>query len=285
MDVQTNVKTGDVKISAPEVKPPVAEVKPVATPEVQPPKEDLVSRASKVKIDDTPKTEEPIFNVNDIEKISDPQAKELAQKAHKEFERTYQKKFQELAAIRKDYETQLQQSKQWTPERVQSLLSDKEFVNAAQQIIGPQQTDEYSALTDNDKKLLFDAKQEALLARQQNATLLKQQQDEMIKQKYANYAPDYVDLTTKKLLSGEIQATREDLWKVIDYENAVRRAYELGKQDRIVEQKEKIESVSVEGITTTSNQDKPQKEQGESSESFLKRIFLKNLAKTDNIRK
>jgi len=274
----------EVKILTPEVvKPAPVEVKQEATPIVQP-QEDLVSRASKFKIE-PPKTEEPIFNVNDIEKISDPQAKKVAQDAHKEFERTYQKKFQELALIRKDYETQLQQSKQWTPDRVQSLLADKEFVNAAQQIIGPQPQDEYSALSETEKRLLKETDNKMNLLLQQNAQLQKQQQDESIKQKYANYAPDYVDLTTKKLLTGEIQATREDIWKVIDYNNAVQRAYELGKQDRIMENKEKIDSVSVEGISAVNNQDKPQIEKGESSESFFKRLVLNNLAKKDNIRK
>jgi hypothetical protein len=267
----------DVKV---EAKP---EVKQEATPEVKP-QEDLVTRASKV-VTEQPKKEEPVFNVNDIEKITDPQAKEYAEKAHKEFERTYQKKFQELAAIRKDYETNLQQKQndKWTPERVQSLLNDKEFVNAAQSVVGTQTTgeSEYSSMTDSEKRTLEDNNQKINALYQQNAQLQRQQQDESLKGKYANYAPDFVDLEVNNLLSGKRQATREDIWKVLDYEKAVQRAYQLGKQDRQVEQGEKLASVSTDGISVSRNE-AIEPEKGESDHSFFKRIFLKNLADKGN---
>jgi len=291
MELQTNVKTGDLKISETSVTPQpqvIGAEKKEATPEVKPPvKEDLVTRASKVALEQPkPKEDEPIFNTNDIEKIEDPKAKEYAEKAHKEFERTYGKKFQELAAIRKDYETQLKQlqetHKGWSPEKVQALLSDQEFVQAAQQVIGTTQPTgeaEYSALSESEKRTLEDNNKQVKMLMQQNAQLQKQQQDESIKQKYANYAPDYVDLEVQNLLTGKRQATREDIWKVIDYENAVQRAYQLGKQDRHTEQSEKMASVSLEGLEVTNNEDKPQPQKGESDRAFLQRIFLNNLAK------
>ena len=263
VEVKVEVKKEETKVQPQEVK-------------VEPKVEDLVSRVSQVKLEE-PKTEQPIFNVNDIEKITDPQAKKFAQDAHKELERTYQKKFQELATIRKDYEVRAT-NEGWTPERLQQEMSKPDFVKSAQSVIGVQ-TDEYSVLTEGDKKLLLDAKREAVLARQENATIVKQQQDESLKRRYVNYAPDYVDLTVNNLISGKVQATREDIWKVVDYESAVKRAYQLGKEDRKLEQTEKIASVSVEGVTTVNNQDKPQKQQGESDTGFLKRLFLHNLQK------
>ena len=69
-----------------------------------PVKEDLISRVSKVKVDKTPEVniEEPKFDINDIEKIQDPQAKEQALRAYKSFQRGFNEKYQELAQIRKE---------------------------------------------------------------------------------------------------------------------------------------------------------------------------------------
>jgi hypothetical protein len=56
----------------------VAPGTPVVPP-VEAPKEDLISRVSKVKVDaPVINVEEPHFDVNDIEKITDPAAKEQA---------------------------------------------------------------------------------------------------------------------------------------------------------------------------------------------------------------
>ena len=79
------------KVEEQKVEPKVEEVK----------EEDIVSRVSG-EIKPVPKQEtNDIFNINDIDSIEDPKAREYAQKAYKSFEKGYQKKFQELAETRK----------------------------------------------------------------------------------------------------------------------------------------------------------------------------------------
>jgi hypothetical protein len=258
MELQTNVKTGDLKITTPEET--VANVEPTITKVPEP---DLITRVSKVNIEPTKENnpaegipvEEPKFDINDIEKIQDPQAKEQALRAYKSFQRGFNQKFQELAELRKNLETKTRQESNWTPERIQQLMNDQSFVQAAQQVASVQNppnsglTDqEYSALTEKEKAQMSSMQQELSQMRLQNWQMQQKQQDETLKQKYANYAPDIVDTTIHQLVNNEVLATREDIWKVRDYDAAVQRAYQLGKQDREMDNTEKQQSMSAEGL-------------------------------------
>jgi hypothetical protein len=288
MELQTNVKTGDLKITTPEEA--VANVEPTITKVPEP---DLITRVSKVNIepakDNNPaggiSVEEPKFDINDIEKIQDPQAKEQALRAYKSFQRGFNQKFQELAELRKNLETKTKNESNWTPEKIQQLMNDQSFVQAAQQVASVQNppnsglTDqEYSALTEKEKAQMSSMQQELSQMRLQNWQMQQKQQDETLKQKYANYAPDIVDTTIHQLVNNEVLATREDIWKVRDYDSAVQRAYQLGKQDRAMENTEKQQSMSVEGFNATPQNAVPKIEQGESTSSYWKRLAIKRLA-------
>lgn len=219
------------------------------------------------------------FDVNSIESIKDPQAKKYAQDAYKSFERGYQKKFQELAALRKEIETSKQPA-EWTTERVQGLLNDPNFVKAAQSVAGVtnQQDNNYSALTDEEKKQIDDIQRQMIQLQKQNQQLLWRQQDSQLKDKYSDYNPEAVDTITADLLSGKRLATREDLWKVHQYDEHIKRAYQLGREDRKLDLEEKMTSLSAVGETITPSGEKIEPEEGESSQSFLKRILFKNAA-------
>ena len=291
MELQTNVKTGDLKITTPE-EAAVVNVEPTITKKSEP---DLITRVSQVNIEkETTATKEPVegipveepkFDINDIDKIQDPQAKEQALKAYKSFQRGFNQKFQELAELRKNMEARTQQEKSaWTPDKVQQLLNDPQFVQSAQQVASQQNppnsglTDqEYSALTDKEKAQLNGMQQELNQMKLQNWQMQQRQQDELLKQKYANYASDIVDTTIHKLVNNQIIATREDLWKVVDYNDAVQRAYQLGKQDRALENNEKQQSLSTEGFNATP-QNKVEPEKNESSQGFWKRIAQQRMA-------
>ena len=247
------------------------EEKVVTEPVKEPVTEPLVTRVSQVKPEEK-KTDEA-FNVNDIEKIEDPKAKEYAQKAYKSFESGYTKKFQALAEERKAWEEKKVQGEVWTTEKVQALTTDPSFVKAAQSVAN-QPTDEYSTLTESEKKQISDAKAIAQQAVAQNAQLLKAQQDESNKAKYANYDPNAVDILTADLLKGTVQATREHLWKVQDYDSAVERAYKLGKSDKVEDNKDKLASLSPEGTVVTGDETAPSIEKGESDRNYIKRLGM-----------
>ena len=273
--------TPEVKTETPTVTPPV-EIKPEVK---EIPQEDLVSRVSKVKVE--VKKDEPSnpFNLTreDWDKVqSDPSLKKYYQSMLTD----YQKKTSELSEQRRDVERE-KQSLNWTPERIQQLLNDPKFVQAAQQVVSLQNptnsglTDqEFSALTDKEKMQINMMQKEVQNLKVQNWQMHQRQQDEQLKTKYANYAPDIVDTTINRLVKGEIQADREVVWKALDYDSAVQRAYELGKQDRALDNKEKQQSMSPEGINATPLNEPIQPEKGESNMSFWKRIAQRRLAES-----
>jgi len=249
--------------------PPVTETKP----EVKP---DLVTRASQVKVEPKPtQVNEPEFDYKEIEAIKDPVAKEIALKAYKSFQRGFNQKFQDIASLRKDLENKSQEFSNWTPERVQSLINDPKFVEAARNVVGTQNEQTYETETDKKVKEL-----ENQLNQLKGQSVLQtfKQQDEEIAKRYANYNPKKVDEITAEMLSGKVQATREHLWKVLDYEDAVQRAYQLGLEDKKLNLNDKISSASYSpnSTTITSSGEKPMPEKGESDRDFLKRMFFKN---------
>lgn len=272
--------------TAPTAEAPVQQ-QPQASPTVEQKPADLVTRASAVKLEQKKEIKEPEFDVKEIDKITDPTAKEYAEKAYKSFQRGFNQKFQELAEIRKKYEAEINQNSQWTPQRVQQMLQDKNFVEAAKQVIATQNpagsglTDEqYSALSESEKAEITQMREKLNALERQNHEAVKVQQDTELKSKYANYAPDIVDTTVDGLIKGQVRASREDIWKALDYDDAVKRAYELGKSDVLAEKKEKINSMSYEAGTITPNKEVPQKLANETDRAFLQRLYLNAVDKT-----
>ena len=213
MELNTNIDSGDVKIKRTAEGTEVSTTEKPITKEIpvdtkQEPKEDLVTKVSKVEIKDQPQ-EDVVFNVNDIENIKDPEARKYAEDAYKSLQSGYTKKFQELAEMRKGVETKDKESSNWTTERVQEVLQNKSFVQAAQNVVG-QPTDEYSALSETEKKQFVGLQSQMSSLVNQNAQLLKSQQDKTNKEKYANYNTGAVDIITSYLISGKVQTQRQD---------------------------------------------------------------------------
>jgi hypothetical protein len=266
----------EVKVEeTPKVEVPVEKL-------VEAPKEDLVARASKVKLE-APKETNPFgLTKDDYDKVqTDP----TLSKFYKSMLSDYTRKTQNLSEKEKEVEKIKLESSNWTPEKIQQLLNDNKFVQAAQQVASLSNppnsglTDqEYSALTDKEKTQFQSMQKQLSDIQMQNWQMFQRQQDEVLKTKYANYAPDIVDTTIHKLVKGEVKADREVVWKALDYDEAVKRAYELGKQDRAAETKEKTQSMSVEGYSATPTYDVPTIEKGESNTAYFKRIAARRMA-------
>lgn len=254
--------------------------------------EDIVSRVSKLQ--DAPKketqnVEETGFNFKDIDKIQDSSARKYAEEAYKSFERGFNKKFMEVASLRKDLERQLEESnrsKTWTPDRVASEMQNPSFVQAAQayaQTVQPNPTngqlsdEQWSALSPVEKQQMSQMQTALYNTQAQFSQMLKSQEDEKLKHSYANYEAQRIDQLQDDLISGRVQATREHLHKVVDYENAVKRAYQLGLQDRQANISEKMQATTTNGVNFTAAHDIPTREKGESSQSIFRRIFQANV--------
>lgn len=264
-------------------------VTPVVTPEVTPVvennAEDILKRVSGFQDENEEKVEVPQdfkFDVNEINNIKDPTARKYAEDAYKSFQKGFNTKFQELAELRKGLESNIEQNKQpstWTTEKVQSLLNDASFVQAAQNVANVPESDEYSALSDAEKAKLGAMEKEVLQIKALHNQMLKQQQDVDLKGKYVNYDPGQIDTLTADLIAGNVQATREHLYKIVNHDDNIRRAYELGRKDEKHGINEKVSQTSTEGVTAVATEANLVKEQSESSESFFSRLARKNLAK------
>lgn len=264
------------------------EIKTNAIPEVktevkEEPKVDLVTRVSQLKTE--PPKEEPDnkFNINDldtqIDGIQDPKLKEQVLGLKKSLLKGENQKYQEIANLRKQYETKLAEVSGWNPERLKQELAKPDFMQAANEILQSKEEDKYSALSDAEKAEFNQLKQRVALQEQQNWQSLKMQQDAQLKGKYANYDPNIVDDITKNMMTGKIQGTREDLWKVIDYENAVKRAYELGLQDKKSQDMEKINGMSYAEGRNIASPSSVERQKGETIDSFMRRSYAEHSKK------
>lgn len=275
---------------------PVAVIQKVDTPiaPVETPKEDIITRVSKVEVKPettataTTEVKEPEFDFKNIEAIKDPSAKEQAMLAYKSFQKGFNQKFQEIAELRKSLEGQKQQVTSWTPERLQQEMNKPDFVQAAQSVIKIQNPTS-SGLTDTEWSTLSEGEQSRLKNMEQELHSLKQQsflnelrarnmtEDEKLKTRYADYDPKAIDTVTADMLAGRVQATREHLYKAIKFDEAVRKAYELGKSDKKLETEEKITSMSTTGGTVVGNDDVPKIEEGETSKQYFLRLAGRRL--------
>lgn len=272
------------------------------------PKEDLLAR---VKAFQPPAAQpkspeaqnEAFFDIKEIEKIADPRARELAEKAYKSMQSDYTKKTQTLAEqrkaaeeIKKQYEELKTVSSNWTPERIQQLLNDPNFVEAASKVAGqPQKTNQYgvseekwSALTEEERAEIAQTKQIALQSQQYLQSIQKAQQDQELKSKYENYNPQAMDTITTEVIQGKRQITREDVWKAVDYDRLMaeqkaiaEKAYQLGRLDAQGKNQEKIQSMAYGTNTTTvtPTRDVPEKLSNESPLAYIKRLGILNMQK------
>jgi len=248
--------------------------------------DDLLSRVSNYKPKENttkPDNKEVMFNPMDFDNIDSVEsAKEYAQKAYKSFESGYQRKFQEIAELKKALEAQVSKSNgksEWTTQDIQDLMQNQSFLQAAQGIIQSQDQnnnssydDDYSNLSDKDKQEIAEIKkQNAILLQQQNMFFQKQQ-DEMLKSKYPNYNQEAVDTITGELLKGKVKNTREYIWRAFDYEDAVKRAYDMGRTDERQGINENVNAASYEGTSTTTSAG-VKRDKNESGQAFMRRLY------------
>jgi hypothetical protein len=231
----------------------------VATPEVitQPTSaKDIIARMG---VEPPKPVESNVPEAPKLDDIKDPVARAVVEKRLKEFESGYNKKYEDLANKRKEFESKMSQQEIWDQEKLDRALKDPTFVSlvqARQQQASAHQapstwegsSDEWSSLTAEEKQQFVQLNSRLSAQEQIMSNMLKTEEDSKLKQSYPDYDPKLVDQVQQDLLSGRLQATREHLWKVANFETAVERAYKLGLQDRKLELNDKLNA-----STTPSN--------------------------------
>jgi len=221
--------------------PKVAEA-PKSDPKVTAPtvtSADILKRASSPTPTETAKSQPEDTNYReDLEKITDPSVRAVAEKALKDFESGYNKKFQTLAQQRKELESMQQKISTWTPERLQSELKNPAFVQAMQilQQQAPPNTfegtaDEWSSMSPQEKQRMQNLEREQTSLQAQLASMKQKEEDVSIKQIYPDYEPQIVDEAIEGLRNGQIQASRVDIWKVVNHDKNVEKGYQFGYED------------------------------------------------------
>ena len=224
------------------------------------------------------------FNSEEISQLTqDPKILDFFNKQRQSYDRAYGKKFEEISQLTKDLKSVGNpQSASWTPERIQAEMSKPDFINAAQSVLGtssPTESGDGSLMTEAEKRKMAELEQQVNQLRTQTTTQHRQQEHNQLQTKYASYDSQAVDTLFYDYLNGKPQATNEDLWKVLDYEAAVQRGYQVGLKDGQNGVREKINSVSNPNtINVNRNNPVPNREEGESSENYFVRIGKQKLA-------
>ena len=281
----------NVAVAEPVVTAPVTTVveTPVVTP-VSAPEPDLLTRVSQFKLPES-KIENPPEQP-ELAVITDPVAKKAAMEAVERMRRGIQssadKRIEEAQKL-------VNQSKSWTPQRIQQeLLNNAEFLQAAQMIQGQQPTqerqlttEEYSALTDNEKAQLAGVpqlKQELQNMKNQsfqnalNAQIA--QKDATLRTKFSDYDPQAINEAAQRFGKLTPADAREYIYKADKYESAVKNAYEMGKLEGQGKLQNKINAITPTGTNAVSNEGVPIRNKNESTQSYFSRIGAFRLAQS-----
>lgn len=284
-----------IVVDAPVVTAPVTtttDTTSVVTPEVIP-EVDLLTRVSQFK---APVVEDKILNPPEqpeFAKITDPVAREAAKEAVERMRRgmqsDYTKKMDEAKAL-------INQSKSWTPQRIQQeLLTNPEFLQAATMIQGTQTNDrqltheEYSALTDTEKQQLAAVPQlKNELQQLRNQNLQEQlmssinQKDLTLRAKFGDYDPQKINEAAQRFGKLTPADAREYIYKADNYEVNVKNAYEMGKLEGQGKLQNKINIIAPQGTTVKSNEGVPTKAAGENDKAFFVRLGQFRLSQFKN---
>ena len=136
-------------------------------------------------------------------------------------------------------------------------------------------------LSESERAKIEQAQQLAKEAQAQLFQIQQQQVHSSLKTKYANYDPETVNTDINQLLSGKVgnDVFIESAWKARDYENAVKRAYQLGLMDKNTQNQERVKGMT---FVTGANMVQPtgvERQKGEPISQFLARSYSEHVKK------
>ena len=254
-------------------------VKAETAPEI-----DLLTKVSQFKLPDAQVKIENAPDQPELAGITDPIAKKAAAEAIERMRRgmqsDYTKKIEEAQRI-------VNQSKSWTPQRIQQeLLTNPEFLSAAQMIQGNQPSnersitqDEYSALNDREKAEFNSIPQLRNELQQMKYNNLQEQllssinrKDATLRAKFTDYDPLKINEAAQRFGRLNPADAREYIYKADNFETSVQKAYEYGKLEGQGKLQTKLNTIAPQGSTIVSNEGVPTKAKGESDKAFFVRL-------------
>ena len=183
-------------------------------------------------------------------------------------------------------------SQNWTPERIQQeLLNNPQFLQAAQQIAPSQNPpnsglsdQEFSALTEGEKKELASLKSEISQLKQGNvqAVINSQitQRDSQLQTKYSDYNPVEINQAMQQLANMSVADVREFVYKAIRHDDHVLNGYDEAKREVQSLNKERVGAIGLSGIDANTNDSPPTKLKGESDTAYFVRLAQNRLAQS-----
>lgn len=239
---------------------------------------------------------EKLFSEEDLKTIKDPIARQIAkdvlEKKEKDMLRGMNSKFQEIADIRKQLESKMSESNQWSRDRLEKAMKDPAFVEAVQAIAQSRQAsappsnydgtdEEWSALSEQEQNRFkqLEGQVNKLLSVQQQQEL--RQVDESIKQRLPGYDPKQVDDFAKRMNSDQIglEELREFAGKSLLFDSAVEQAYQLGLKEGNSSLQDKLNAnINVGNIDASASRDIPKREQGVKSKDHFMNIAKRAMA-------
>lgn len=274
--------------------PAITETAQAQAPVVTAPEPDLLTKVSQFKMPEVSKIEnapeQPEFAT-----ITDPVAKKAAMEAVERMRRGIQssadKRIEEAQKL-------VNQSKSWTPQRIQQeLLTNPEFLQAAQMIQGtqaPQERqltqEEYSALTESEKQQLAavpQLKNELLQmknqAQQEQLMSSITQKDLTLRQKYGeDYDPVKVNEAAQRFGRLTPAEAREYIFLADNAMKMAQKSYEIGKLEGQGKLQNKINAITPQGSTVVSNEGLPARVKGQSDQAYFVQLAQFRLAQSKN---
>lgn len=271
----------------------VATGQPQNTP-TTPAVEDLVTRASGVSPEPQNNNQEPAVDIledsgfdrnkwNETLSKLPPDQRQLLDGAYKSLQKGADSKFKKASELIKQAEGTRRRP------TVQELVNDPAWLAEAQvyaqQLAATQAPqgsnlteDEWSALTPTEKEEIRSIKQQNFTLQNQMGEFMRVQEDDRIKQRYKNYDPTLVNQIVDDVMNRRVTVTREHLWRAHDYEDAIKRAYQLGVQDKQLNIHEKQNgSTNTGGFNVVNTDEIPAKQPGQSSIDYFKQLAIRRL--------
>lgn len=254
--------------------------KPESAPKSQ---EEIIKHLGSIKPEVKPEVE---FIKTSLDDIKDPQSRSFVEQRIKDLESGYNKKFMDLANQRKEVEKLRDEFSNITPQRLQEMLKRPDFIQSAQFL---QQTappasfegsqEQWSSLTDQERKMLAGADQRAKQTEAQLNQILRFQVHQKIQSRYPDYDSNATENFLNEAMQGKISDEQlyEMIHRGINFERYVSNAMKYGKEDMAQLNHDRANGSSPSGMDTTTQADKPKMTTGERPGDFFKRIAKWNL--------
>ncbi len=237
-------------------------------------------------------TDNTFFDYKEIEKITDPTARQFAENAYKSMQSGFTRKTQEIAEQKRSYEQKIQEMQNWSPERIQRELNNPEFVKSAQMYAQTQNPpnsglteEQFSALTPQEKAELAQVptlKNEINQLKQVNYQAVVAQRDNQLQTKYSDYNPTQIDNTIRQLSEMNPLDIREHVYKSLKHDEDVAAAYELGRQEARELTQNKINAITPNGQMSSIADDGPVREKNDTDHMYFMKRANWRLAQSKN---